>query len=251
MEDIVEYLGIDIGGSGIKGALVDTEKGTLVADRYRIPTPRPSVPEAVASTVAKIVKHFDWHGPIGCTFPAVIKQGVAWSAANVDESWIGTDGEAIISEASGCPVVLLNDADAAGIAEVTFGAGKGHKGIVFIITLGTGIGSAIFNQGVLLPNTEIGHLEIRGKDAERRAADSARKQKNMGWKKWAANVGEYLQHLEALFSPDLFILGGGVAKKHQKYIHLLDTKAEVVPAQLLNEAGIVGAALAAAELSKK
>ena len=244
----MEFLGVDIGGSGIKGARVDIKKGTLVAERCRIPTPQPSAPEAIADTVAQIAEHFDWGGPIGCTFPAVIKHGVAWSAANVDDSWIGTNGEQLISQATGCPVVLLNDADAAGIAEMTFGAGEGHKGIVCIITLGTGIGSAIFNNGVLLPNTEIGHLEIRGKDAERRAADSARKQKDLSWKKWAANVSEYLQHVEALFSPDLFILGGGVAKKHEKYIHLLDTSAEVVPAQLLNEAGIVGAALAAAEL---
>jgi polyphosphate glucokinase len=245
----MEYFGVDIGGSGIKGAPVEIKNGTLVTERYRIPTPQPAVPEAVADTVAKIAKHFDWHGPIGCTFPAVIKHGVAWSAANVDDSWIGTNGAQLISDATGCPVVLLNDADAAGIAEMTFGAGKGNKGIVFIITLGTGIGSAIFNKGVLLPNTEIGHIEVRGKDAERRAADSARKRKDLSWKKWAANVSEYLQHLEALFSPDLFILGGGVAKKHAKYFHFLDTKAEVVPAQLRNNAGIVGAALAAAEIS--
>ncbi len=240
----MEILGIDIGGSGIKGALVDVEKGVLVAERYRIPTPQPSTPEAVAAVVAKIVQHFEWKGPIGCTFPAVIKNGVAYSAANVDKSWIGTIGQQLLAEKTKCPVLLLNDADAAGIAEIEFGAGKGRQGVIIVLTLGTGIGSAIFVDGRLVPNTEFGHMEVRGKDAEDRAADRIRKGKNLGWKKWAARVDEFLARMELLFSPDLFIVGGGVSKKHHKFLPLLHTRAEVVPAQMRNEAGIIGAAMA-------
>jgi len=241
----VEILGIDIGGSGIKGAPVDVDTGLLLAERYRIPTPQPSTPEAVADTVAEIVKHFKWKRRIGCTFPAVIKKGVAYSAANVDESWIGMNGEKLIKRKTRCPVVLLNDADAAGLAEMTFGVGRGKSGVVFVLTFGTGIGSALFIDGRLVPNTELGHLEIRGKDAEWRASDRAREDKGLNWKKWAACVDEYLRHVEKLFSPDLFIIGGGVSKKHKKFLPLLTVRAKVVPARLLNDAGIVGAALAA------
>ncbi|HEY4691057.1 MAG TPA: ROK family protein [Anaerolineae bacterium] len=241
----MEILGIDIGGSGIKGAPVDVDTGLLLAERYRIPTPQPSTPEAVADTVAEIVKHFKWKRRIGCTFPAVIKKGVAYSAANVDESWIGMNGEKLIKRKTRCPVVLLNDADAAGLAEMTFGVGRGKSGVVFVLTFGTGIGSALFIDGRLVPNTELGHLEIRGKDAEWRASDRAREDKGLNWKKWAACVDEYLRHVEKLFSPDLFIIGGGVSKKHKKFLPLLTVRAKVVPARLLNDAGIVGAALAA------
>jgi len=244
----LEILGIDIGGSGIKGAPVDTEKGVMLTDRHRISTPDGGKPDDVAEVVGQIVKHFDWKGPIGCTFPAVMKNGFAYSAANVHDSWIGTDAHRLFQRVTGCPVIVLNDADAAGIAEMRFGAGVGHDGIVFILTFGTGIGSAIFVDGTLMPNTELGHLEIRGKDAEDRAADSIRKQKDWSYKKWSKRVNEYLQHLEFLFSPDLIIFGGGVSKKHEKFFHRLDTRAEVVPAQLRNNAGIIGAAVAATKL---
>jgi polyphosphate glucokinase len=244
----MEILGIDIGGSGIKGAPVNIEQGTLTADRYRIATPKPSVPEAVGGVVAKITKHFDWHGPIGCTFPAIIKEGVAYSAANVDNSWIGTNGKKILEEKTGCPVLLLNDADAAGIAEMTFGAGQGRNGVVIMLTFGTGIGSAIFVDGKLVPNTEFGHMEIRGKDAEHRAADKIRKDEDLSWEEWARRVSEFLARMEALFSPDLFIFGGGVSKKHKKFFKYLDVRTDVVPAEALNEAGIIGAALAAQSL---
>jgi polyphosphate glucokinase len=182
-----------------------------LTERHRIPTPQPSKPEAVAEVVAEIVKHFDWKGPIGCTFPSVVKDGVMYSAANVDKDWIGTNGQALFEQATGCPVIALNDADAAGIAEMEFGAGKGQMGVVFILTLGTGIGSAIFHKGVLLPNTELGHLEIRGKDAENRASDRIRKEKDLDWEEWADRLNEYFGRLEFLFSPDLFIVGGGVS----------------------------------------
>jgi polyphosphate glucokinase len=241
-------LGIDIGGTGIKGAVVDIETGALLAERYRIPTPRPAVPEAVGNVVAEVAQHFSWRAPIGCTFPGVIKQGVVHTAANVDHAWIGLNGQLLFQQKAGCPVVLLNDADAAGIAEVKFGAGKGQPGVVLLITLGTGIGSALFLNGTLVPNTELGHLEIRGEDAEERASDRIREEKGWGWHKWAEHLDEYLGRLEALFSPDLFIIGGGVSKQHEQFLPLLQRKTRIVPAQLLNEAGIVGAALAARAL---
>lgn len=244
----MEILGIDIGGSGIKGAPTDIESGVLAKDRYRIPTPQPSVPNDVAGVVAKIARHFEWQGPIGCTFPAVVKNGVTYTAANVDESWVGTNAQKILQKKTGCPVLVINDADAAGIAEMEFGAVIGHKGVIIMLTFGTGIGSAIFVNGVLVPNTEFGHMVIRGKDAEDRASDRIRKKDNLSWKKWAKRVNEFLDRMEALFSPDLFILGGGVSKKHNNYLHLLNTKADIVPAQSLNEAGIIGAAMAAKQL---
>jgi polyphosphate glucokinase len=244
----MEILGIDIGGSGIKGAPVNVMTGELLAERYRLETPQPSTPEAVVATVAEVVQHFNWKGPIGCTFPAVVKQGVVYSAANVDESWIGTNGQKLITQQTNCPVILLNDADAAGMAEMALGAGRGQLGVVIMITFGTGIGSAIFCNGVLLPNTEFGHLVIRGRDAEDRASDRIRQEQLLKWKKWAKRVNEYLGHMERLFSPDLFIIGGGVSKKHEKFLPLLTTKAAVVSAQMLNEAGIIGAAIAAKPL---
>jgi len=245
----MKTLGIDIGGSGIKGAPVDVKKGVLAAERYRISTPQPSAPDAVGDAVAKIVKHFCWKGPIGCTFPAVIKKGIAYTAANVDKSWIGVNGSELLGEKTGCPVLLINDADAAGIAEMQFGAGQGRKGVVFILTFGTGIGSAVFVNGSLMPNTELGHIEMNGAEAEHQASDLIRKKEKLNWNEWAARVNDYLGLLESLFSPDLFILGGGVSKKHKKYLSLLNTQAQVVPAQLLNDAGIVGAALAAKALA--
>jgi polyphosphate glucokinase len=242
-------LGIDIGGSGIKGAPVDTTTGTLLAERFRIPTPNPSAPDAVVEVVGEIIRHFDWHGPVGCTFPAIVKNGTVQSAANVDQRWIGTNGQELIEALVNCPTIVVNDADAAGIAEMEFGAGRGHEGVVIMLTFGTGIGSAIFNNRILLPNTELGHLEIRGKDAELRASDRARQEKDLSWEKWAERVNEYLERVEYLFSPDLFIIGGGVSKKHEKFIPLLRTQAQIVPAMLLNDAGIVGAAMAARSLT--
>jgi polyphosphate glucokinase len=241
----MEILGIDIGGSGIKGAPVNVETGELTAERHRIETPQPSRPDAVADVVAEIVQHFNWQGPMGCTFPAVIKKGIVCTAANVDKSWPGTNGEALIQAKTGNPVLLLNDADAAGIAEMTFGAGKGHEGVVIIHTLGTGIGSAIFFEGRLLPNTEFGHMEIRGQEAEHRASARNRTDEGLKWKTWAWRVNEFLARMDALFWPDLFILGGGISRKHDKFLHLLETRAEIVPAKMLNQAGIIGAAIAA------
>lgn len=243
-------LGIDIGGSGIKGAPVDTVSGQLIADRYRIPTPKKGRPDDVADVVAQIVRHFEWQGPIGIGFPAAVLNGVVKTAANVHKSWIDTDAKALFSAATNCPVAVLNDADAAGLAEMRFGAGAERSGVVFIITVGTGLGSALFVDGKLVPNTELGHLEIRGKDAERRASDAVRKAKDLSWKKWAHRLNEYLGTLERLFWPSLFILGGGVSKKGEKFLPYLDLSTEVVVARLGNEAGIVGAALVAGALSQ-
>jgi len=243
-------LGIDIGGSGIKGAPVDVERGKLVAERFRVATHKSLKPAPMADQVREIADHFDWHGPIGCAFPAVVKGGVTHTAANVHKSWIGTDAQALLSGTTDCPVRLVNDADAAGLAEMRFGAGQERQGVVFVLTLGTGIGSAVFVNGVLMPNTELGHLEmttrVRGTlEAEHYAADRIRKVEKLTWPEWGARVNEYLAMLEALFAPDLFILGGGVSKKHKKLLPHLGTRAHVVPSTLRNNAGIVGAALAA------
>ena len=239
----MEVLGIDIGGSGIKGAIIDVESGEMITDRHRIPTPQPSKPEAVADVVAEIVHHFNLDGPVGITFPAIVRNGITYSAANVDDEWIGTHARALFERKTNRPVIVVNDADAAGVAEMAFGAGRGKDGVVMMLTLGTGIGSAIFTDGVLLPNTELGHLEVRGKDAEHRAADSIRQEREWGWRKWAGRLNEVLTAYEKLFSPDLFIIGGGVSKKHDKFLPHLHLQAEIVPAQLRNQAGIVGAAL--------
>jgi polyphosphate glucokinase len=237
-------LGIDIGGTGIKGAPVNVETGELVAERFRIPTPQPALPESVADVVAQIADHFKYKGPTGITFPAVVKEGTIKTAANVDASWIGVQAEELFAKHVGGPVTMINDADAAGIAEMRFGAGRDRKGIVIMLTLGTGIGSAIFLDGKLLPNSEFGHLKIRGQDAEKRASEKVREDKDLSWKQWAKRLSEFLNELERLFSPDLFIIGGGISKKADKFIpHLkLDTDLEVVSAQMRNEAGIIGAA---------
>ena len=241
----MEILGIDIGGSGIKGAPVDTETGLMLAPRYRIPTPQPSKPKPVAEVVAEIARHFEWEGLIGAGFPAVVQDGVTMSAANVHKKWIKMDAAALITEVTGCETCVINDADAAGYAEMVFGAGRDRKGTVLIATLGTGIGTAIFTDGYLLPNTEFGHLEVMGMDAEVWTSDAARKREELSWEEWASRLDVYLGTMELLISPDIIILGGGVSKKHDKFIPLLNLQAEVVPAQLLNEAGIVGAALGA------
>ncbi len=243
----MEILGIDIGGSGIKGAPVDTGRGELLAPRCRIPTPDSAEPQPVAQVVAQVARHFKWDGPVGCGFPAAVRNGVILTAANISKDWIGMDAAGLFSSLSGCPTCVLNDADAAGLAEMQFGAGRGVQGTVLIVTLGTGLGTALFTGGRLLPNTELGHIELDGKDAELRASDAARKREDLSWKKWAARLDKYLGALERLFWPDLIILGGGVSKNHENFIPRLTLKTPVVPAQLRNEAGIVGAALAAGQ----
>ena len=243
----MEILGIDVGGSGIKGAPVDTESGELVRERIRIKTPRPAKPKAVINTIAELVNQFEYSGPLGVGFPAVILDGIVMSAANVDYRWINYPGVEGISKAVGQPVALVNDADAAGIAEMTFGAGRDQMGVVMILTLGTGIGSALFIDGKLVPNSELGHMYLRNRkiDAEDYASDRIRVKKKLTWKAWAGRLDNYLHYIETLFSPNLIILGGGVSKKHNKFIPRLTVRTEVVPAELLNEAGIVGAAMAA------
>jgi len=241
----MNILGVDIGGSGIKGAPVDTKTGKLLAERHRIPTPQPVTPKAVAKTLNKLVQHFEWSGPIGCGFPAVVQKGVVRTAANIDESWVGVNAAALFSEVTGCPTSVINDADAAGLAEMQFGAGRGKSGVIILITVGTGLGTAAFFDGMLLPNTEFGHVPMNKKIAEHYASDAVRKRKNLSWKKWARRFDEYLQLLDRLLTPDLFIIGGGASKKHDKFLRYFTVETEVVPAQLRNEAGIIGAALAA------
>ncbi len=236
-------LGIDVGGSGIKGAPVDLERGVLLAERFALATPRPASPAAVAAAVGELARHFRWAGPVGCAFPAVIKDGVAWTATNVDPSWIGTDGRQLFARATGCEVNLINDADAAGLAEMSFGAGRGRNGLIIMVTLGTGIGSALFMDGRLIPNTELGELVINGQAAELGASARARKQLKLSWKAWAARLDAYLRYLEDLLTPDLFIVGGGVSSRHAKFLHRLSVTTPVVPAEMRNDAGIVGAAL--------
>ncbi len=244
----MHILGIDIGGTGIKGAPVDLDSGVLSAPRQRLRTPSPSKPKPVAETITTILRHFDWQGPIGCGFPGIVRNGVILSAANIHKDWVGRDAQAFLSEATGCQTLVVNDADAAGLAEMNFGAGRDQPGVVLMITIGTGLGSALFIDGKLVPNTELGHMEMDGVDAERRASDAARKREKLSWKKWAARFDRYLQRLELLFSPDLFILGGGASKDYESFAHLLNVRTRVVPAQLLNDAGIIGAALAARQL---
>lgn len=240
----MDIMGIDVGGSGIKGVPVNIETGTLLGERFRLPTPEKAKPSDVAETVAEVVKHFNWNGPVGIGFPGVVRHGIVYTAANIHKSWIETDAHKLFRGTTGCPVYVLNDADAAGVAEMKFGIGRERaKGVVMMITIGTGLGSALFVDGKLVPNTELGHIEIRGKDAETRASDAARQRKDMSWETWGGKFNEFLNRLESLFWPDLFVLGGGSSKlfdKFQPYLHL---RTEVVPAKLLNQAGIVGAAL--------
>ncbi len=245
-----KVLGIDIGGSGVKGAIVKTKKGKLKTKRYRIPTPQPATPEAVGEVIAKIVKHFKWKGPIGVGYPGVVQNGVARTAANVDDSWIDKDINKLFSKQTGCPVHVVNDADAAGTGEMRFGAGKNYKGVVSLVTVGTGLGTVMFSGGNLVPNLELGHLLLRGDDAEKYASDAARKEEDLSWEEWAGRFSEYLQRLEELTWPDLIIIGGGASKKDKKFFKFLKTRAKVVPAELLNEAGIIGAAVAAKDQAK-
>jgi polyphosphate glucokinase len=242
----VEVLGIDIGGSGVKAAPVDIASGTLTAERVKVPTPRPAVPQAIADAVKGLVADFGWEGPTGIAFPGVVIGGVTYTAANLDSSWIGVDARALFSKATGLRASLVNDADAAGLAEMRFGIGAGEVGTVLMLTFGTGIGSALFTDGLLVPNTEFGHIEIRGRDAEQRASERARALHDLSWGKWAGRVEDYLLHVEALLWPNLFIIGGGISRKADKFIPLLTSvRARIVPAAMHNDAGIVGAAMTA------
>lgn len=244
----MKVLGIDIGGSGIKGAPVDTKTGTLLQERLRIPTPEKVKPNDVAEVVGRIAKHFEWEGIIGCGFPAAMQHGVARTAANVHKRWIGMDAEGLLSQATDCPVRVINDADAAGLAEMRFGAGKGRQGVVLIVTVGTGLGSALFTDGHLVPNTELGHIELGGADAELNASDAARKRFDLSWAAWAGRFDYYLEKMCDLFWPDLIIIGGGASKRMHKFSEYLTVNTEVVAAQLLNDAGIIGAALSGESL---
>ncbi|MEU7567728.1 polyphosphate--glucose phosphotransferase [Streptomyces fradiae] len=243
----MNVFGVDIGGSGIKGAPVDLERGDLAEPRHKVLTPQPATPSDVAGCVAQVVEHFGWSGPVGVTFPGVVAGSTVRTAANVDKGWIDVDAAALLGERlGGLPVTVLNDADAAGVAEMTYGAGRGRTGTVIMLTFGTGIGSALFVDGRLVPNTELGHLELNGREAEKHASTRAKEDKDLSWEEWAHRVRKYLAHVEMLFSPELFIVGGGVSRKAEKFLPLINNvRAEIVPARLQNNAGIVGAAMAA------
>jgi polyphosphate glucokinase len=237
--------GIDVGGSGVKGGIVDLTTGKLVGERFKLPTPQPATPDAVAKTIADVVAHFEWTGPLGVTYPGVVTEGIVRTAANVDKSWIGTNAAEVYSAALGDqPVTVLNDADAAGLAEERFGAGRDVSGVVVLLTFGTGIGSAVIHNGLLLPNTEFGHLEVGGKEAEHRAASSVKERKDWSWERWTKEVTRVLVAVENAIWPDLFIVGGGISRKADKWVPLLANRTPVVAAALQNTAGIVGAAMA-------
>ncbi|MCV7228899.1 polyphosphate--glucose phosphotransferase [Mycolicibacterium komossense] len=238
--------GIDVGGSGVKGGIVDLDTGLLIGERFKLATPQPATPEAVAKTIAAVVHEFGWTGRLGVTYPGVVTDGVVRTAANVDKAWIGANASEVFSGAlDGQPVTVLNDADAAGLAEERFGAGKDNSGLIVLLTFGTGIGSAVINNGVLLPNTEFGHLEVGGMEAEHRAASSVKEKNDWSYKRWAPEVTKVLEAVENAIWPDLFIAGGGISRKADKWIPLLKNRTPVVAAALLNTAGIVGAAMAA------
>ena len=244
---MTRILGIDIGGSGMKAAVVDVTSGEIVSDKHRIPTPKPATPEAMGEVAAQLVEHFEWSGPVGVGFPGVIQDGYVRTAANLHKSWVDIDGDALFTKACGCDVVMVNDADAAGLAEMKFGAGENVGGVVILATLGTGIGSAIFVDGRLVPNTEFGHLMMDGKIAEDRASSRAKDEKELSYKEWGGELEDFLLEMEKLFWPNLFILGGGISKSFHKFEeHLSKVRTPVKPAERFNRAGIVGAALAAA-----
>src|SRR5215475_3544287 len=236
-------IGIDIGGSGIKGATVDLDAGELTVERVRLPTPMPSTPDAVAAVATEVLDQLGGDGPIGLTLPCVITNGTVRTAANIDPGWIGINAVDLFTKAMGRAVGVVNDADAAGTAEVRFGAGAGRSGVIIVVTLGTGIGSALFVDGVLVPNTELGHLHLHHGAAETFAADSARERDDLSWNEYATRLQQYLELLQRLFWPDLIIVGGGISKKSDKYLPHITVDTEVVPATLLNNAGIVGAAM--------
>jgi polyphosphate glucokinase len=240
--------GVDIGGSGIKGAKVDLATGELASERVKIPTPRSYDIDEVVQTVLDVVAKAGWEGPFGCTFPGIVKRGKLYSAANFGPHWLGLDLQGTLAERSGQRVHVLNDADAAGLAEVDFGAAKGQDGVVIITTLGTGIGTALFLDGKLVPNTELGHLEIDGYDAETRTSSAAKEREGLSYKEWAPRLQRYYSTLDFLFSPDLIVVGGGISRKAHKFLPLIEgLRCELVPAALENQAGIAGAAMAVAE----
>lgn len=245
----MEVLGIDIGGSGVKGAVINIDTGELATNRLRIATPQPSKPEAVIKVIKEIVDHFSYQGPIGVGFPGVVMNGVTMTAANVDDGWLNYPAAESISKATGCQVYVGNDADVAAIGEMRYGAGRDVAGVVMIFTLGTGIGSAMFLNGHIVPNMELGHIYQRNRklDVEHFASDRARKREDLSWKEWGARLDRYFKYIEMLFSPDMIIIGGGISKKHEKFLHYIQVRAKVVPAQLLNEAGIIGAAIGAVD----
>ncbi|KWX61784.1 polyphosphate--glucose phosphotransferase [Mycobacterium sp. NAZ190054] len=237
--------GIDVGGSGVKGGIVDLDTGRLIGDRFKLATPQPATPDAVVETIAEVVAHFGWDGPLGVTYPGVVADGIVRTAANVDKGWIGLNAQEVIGAAlDGQPVTVLNDADAAGLAEEKFGAGRDNTGVIVLLTFGTGIGSAVIHNGVLLPNTEFGHLEVGGKEAEHRAASSVKERKAWTYERWTKEVTRVLVAIENAIWPDLFIAGGGISRKADKWIPLLENRTPVVAAALQNTAGIVGAAMA-------
>jgi polyphosphate glucokinase len=240
----MKILGIDVGGSGIKGAIVDTNKGELVTERYRIPTPNPATPNAVIETIEAIIKNFDWQGPVGCGFPAAVKNEIVKTASNIDDSWIGVNASERIEKKTGCSTHLLNDVDAAGFAEAEFGAGKDRYGTIFMAAFGTGIGTALFHNQQLVPNTELGHIPMHDTVAENYADNSVRENEDLSWETWGRRVNEYLQLIESLLWPDLIIIGGGVSKNFKEIEPYIDVESEVVPAESRNHAGIIGAALA-------
>ena len=240
----MEVFGLDIGGSGIKGTPVETESGELLGDRIRVPTPEAATPDEVVAAAVEVVSRSGWEGPVGCGFPGVVKEGVIHTAANVADEFIGFDLQTRLQKELGTPVRIVNDADAAGLAEVRWGAGRGVEGTVLMLTIGTGIGTALFIEGKLVPNTELGHIEIHGREAELWAADRIRKVEDLSWKKWARRIEEYFQKMEALLWPDLIVVGGGVSKKSERFLPRIETRTKVVPAEMLNNAGIAGAALA-------
>ncbi|MBN1587128.1 MAG: ROK family protein [Candidatus Omnitrophica bacterium] len=243
----MEILGVDIGGSGIKGSPVNIETGELLAERYRIATPQPATPQAVADALKELVQHFKWKGKIGAGFPAVVRGGVVETAANIDPSWIGTPVCKLFTKVTGCDTHVVNDADSAGVAEIHFGAGRGVKGVVIMITVGTGLGTAVFIDGKLVPNTEFGHLFYKGMIAEHYTSDAVRKDEDLDWDQWGKRFNKYLKHLAMLTWPDLIIVGGGASKKFERFSDQIKVNTRVVPAQLLNEAGLIGAAMFAAE----
>jgi polyphosphate glucokinase len=243
--------GVDIGGSGIKGAVVDLGSGTLASERYKVLTPQPSTPAAVAGAVAEVVRHFDWHDRVGCTFPAVVQAGVARTAANVDQSWVGTSVDKVLSEATGLAVSVVNDADAAGIAEATWGAAMGASVLVVVVTLGTGIGTALIYRGMLVPNSELGHIELEGVDYEKKASAAAREREGLSWEKWAKRLQRYFSALEFYLRPEMFVVGGGVSRRADKFLPLISLDAKIVPAHFQNEAGIIGAAYMASEAAER
>ncbi|MEU3373745.1 polyphosphate--glucose phosphotransferase [Streptomyces sp. NPDC006660] len=249
MNAMRNVFGVDVGGTGIKGAPVDLARGDVAQERHKVLTPHPATPDAIADGIAEVVGHFGWSGPVGMTFPGVIAANTVRTAANVAEEWVGVDAARLVADRlGGMPVTVVNDADAAGVAEMHFGAGRGRRGTVILLTFGTGIGSALFVDGRLVPNTELGHLELHGHEAEKHASTKVKEDEDLSWSHWARRVQKYLAHVEMLFSPELFIIGGGVSRKAAKFLPLIEgITAEIVPAQLENNAGIVGAAMVAAQ----